>query len=314
MLSTDITDKEIRSNIVESVKELKTEFKKIASKNRVIETVGGTAYKEFINSRKTDKITETIKEKIDFFLKECNTKTIKASEQPSEPIFKDYFLKKPPFGEGKKKHEFPDAFVLLALKNWCFENSTNIFTISTDKDFKKFCDKEDQFNYFPSLYEFINHVLMDEGNVVKVINEMIKENEKQILGKVENEIENIGAYLGDAEGEVFFDKITDFSIIESSVVALYKDKAKIFCLIDTTLNFEASYWDPDSWTSIKDEGVKEIFYHHRIEGDVEKKFTLEVEFEIKFDANKFRIIEINDVVVNSGSGLEYTHYDFEDYY
>ena len=69
--------------------------------------------------------------------------------------------------------------MLSALKNWCSKNHTNIVTVSTDNDFKKYCDQEKRFKYFPSLYEFINYVLMDEDNVVAVIHKMLKENEEK---------------------------------------------------------------------------------------------------------------------------------------
>jgi hypothetical protein len=314
LISTDITNNEINSNIVRSIKELKTEFKKIASKNPIITTIGGEGYKDFIDSKITEKISKEVKEQVDTYLKECNTQILNASEQSAKQVFDDYFFKKPPFGEGKKKYEFPDAFVLSALKNWCLENNTDIITISADKDFEKFCAKEKNFKFFPSLYEFINFILLDEDNIVAVIHKMVKDNEERISEKVGKEMEDIGVYLDDAEGEVFFIKIQDLSFVDISVVALDGNKAEIYCLVDTTLCFDVSYWDPDSWTSIKDDGVKEIFYHHRIEGEVDRKFTIEVEFEIQFNAEKFNLINIENIIVNSGADLEYSHYDFGDYF
>jgi len=314
MLSTDITQDEIKANIEESIKELKTEFKRIASKNRIIETIGGDGYREFIDSKSIQSISNDIKGKIDNFLNYCNTTIIKASEQSAQKVLIDYFTKQPPFGEGKKKYEFPDAFILNALKDWCFKNKIKIIAISADKDFEKFCKNESQFQYFPSLYEFVDYVLMDQDNVVAVIHDIIKQNDKIIQKEIESEIENLGVYLGDAEGEVIFNDIMNFSILESSVVHLEGNTANIVCQVDTTLSFDANYWDPDSWMSVKDDGVKEIIYHHRIEGEVTREFNIEVEFEIKFDPKKSKIIEINNVVVNSGADLEYNHYEYDDYY
>ena len=83
--------------------------------------------------------------------------------------------------------------------------------------------------------------------------------------------------------------------------------------MDLTILFEASYWDPDSWTSVKDDGVKEIFYHHQIDGEVERTLTTEIEFKIHFNAEKFNLISVEDFTINSGSALEYLHYDHDFY-
>ena len=313
LITTDITNNEIESNILNSVKELKTAFKRVAAENRIIEVIGGKGYKEFIDPRSTEAIVGDIKNNIDTYFKNCNAHTIDASSQSASQILNDYFLKKPPFGEGKKKHEFPDAFVLSALKNWSTKEGKQIVTISTDKDFKKFCENEIHFLYFQSLYKFLNFVLKEEDAVIAVINKLIEENQDRICKEIEKEIQNVDIYISDAEGEIFFNSIKGCTFLETSVVGLNGNQADIFCLVDLTLALDAYYWDPDSWVSVKDDGVKEIFYHHRIEGEVERTFTLEVEFKARFNAEKFRLIDIENLVVDSGTALEYLHHE-SDYY
>ena len=52
-----------------------------------------------------------------------------------ETIFQKYFKGEKPFNEGKKKHEFPDAFVLQMLEQYCQRNGLkNIVVLSADKD------------------------------------------------------------------------------------------------------------------------------------------------------------------------------------
>lgn len=54
-------------------------------------------------------------------------------------IFAKYFGKEKPFGEGKKKDEFPDAFALLALETYCKKNKLpQIIVLSQDSDMKKY--------------------------------------------------------------------------------------------------------------------------------------------------------------------------------
>lgn len=49
-------------------------------------------------------------------------------------IFKAYFEGERPFGKGNKKHEFPDAFALATVEQWCKEHDRKCHVFSTDKD------------------------------------------------------------------------------------------------------------------------------------------------------------------------------------
>ena len=51
-----------------------------------------------------------------------------------EKVFNDYFEKQKPFGEGNKKDEFPDAFVLTSLEKYSSEINRQIIVLSCDGD------------------------------------------------------------------------------------------------------------------------------------------------------------------------------------
>lgn len=55
-------------------------------------------------------------------------------------ILHRYFSGMSPFSEaGKKKHEFPDAFALMALEAWAVRHETKVIVCSSDNDWKSFC-------------------------------------------------------------------------------------------------------------------------------------------------------------------------------
>ena len=57
--------------------------------------------------------------------------------------------------------------------------------------------------------------------------------------------------------------------------------------------------------------IREKTLNHRIEGNVKRDFSIEIEFEMEFDANKFKLLNIKDFVANSGSPLAYSHNNFK---
>lgn len=63
-------------------------------------------------------------------------------------LLNGYFSNKPPFAKtGKKKSEFPDAIVLLAVEAWAKENDTLVLAVAKDGDWKKFCELSDYIDY-----------------------------------------------------------------------------------------------------------------------------------------------------------------------
>lgn len=55
-----------------------------------------------------------------------------ASTMSAEEIFKAYFERQPPFFAPKSK-EFPDAFVIAAMKSWCESQNTKMYVVTADK-------------------------------------------------------------------------------------------------------------------------------------------------------------------------------------
>lgn len=70
----------------------------------------------------------------DAFLKKYNVSIIPSAKGSIEEVFDQYFNKKPPFGTGQKKDEFPDAFVLNTIEVFCKERRSRAFLLSQDND------------------------------------------------------------------------------------------------------------------------------------------------------------------------------------
>lgn len=76
-----------------------------------------------------------------------------------EEVVDWYFKVEPPFGEGKKSKEFPDAFILSALDQYHGEHSANIAVISGDNDFETACKHRRYVAYFPNLNDYIDRFI-----------------------------------------------------------------------------------------------------------------------------------------------------------
>jgi predicted nucleic acid-binding protein len=71
----------------------------------------------------------------DKFLTETHTKILDYSYcSDAGKVFIDYFEKHKPFGDGQKKDEFPDAFVLTSLEKYASEIHQKVIVLSKDGD------------------------------------------------------------------------------------------------------------------------------------------------------------------------------------
>lgn len=70
----------------------------------------------------------------------------RASEQDAKAIFEDYFARRPPFdGEGGKSvKEFPDAFVIANLNEWCRIEDTFMYVVTHDKAMLRAAEAHDR--------------------------------------------------------------------------------------------------------------------------------------------------------------------------
>ncbi|GEA59162.1 PIN domain-containing protein [Vibrio comitans] len=106
-------------------------------------------------------------------------------------VLKQYFAKKPPFGKGKKKNEFPDAIILMATEAWAKENDKQVIAIAKDGDWKNFCETSENIDYSEELPEVFQ--LLKQNNAqypyFKSLFEALEENQADdFLSEIETHL------------------------------------------------------------------------------------------------------------------------------
>jgi hypothetical protein len=98
------------------------------------------------------------------FLTESNVQIVSTEDVSSETVFQDYFAGVAPFASGEKKHEFPDAFAIAAICNWCAKHECAVFAVSGDYDWKSTFKKNKQIRYMENL-----EVLFEEFQDAEIV-------------------------------------------------------------------------------------------------------------------------------------------------
>jgi len=83
-----------------------------------------------------DKSIEELSSKWETIINVSKIKTISSDNSNIDEIFSLYYNQKPPFSSsGKKKYEFPDAFIIKSIDTWCSVNREKMIILTKDNDF-----------------------------------------------------------------------------------------------------------------------------------------------------------------------------------
>lgn len=79
----------------------------------------------------------------------------RAQDMPASAIFADYFARNPPFDQDASK-EFPDAFMLKALEQWCSANGVSLYVVTQDAAMSRAADRSPSLRHIATLEEMLS--------------------------------------------------------------------------------------------------------------------------------------------------------------
>lgn len=104
------------------------------------------AKKILIDSKEIEGLAES---RVENFIESTGSLVLETGNYVSvSELLSKYFSNKPPFAEtGKKKNEFPDAIVLMAVEAWAKQNNVTVLAVAKDGDWQKYCEDSERIDY-----------------------------------------------------------------------------------------------------------------------------------------------------------------------
>ena len=172
LLITDRTKDEINIKLEDSYKSILSQKNPLRNKKTKDEILLKATKKidniDNLNNKLTKK-KEFVTKKFKYLLEETNCTFLKATDIDAKTVFSLYFNKRPPFGEGRKKSEFPDAFVLERIRQYAEEKNKKVYIISTDNDMKTYAKEYENLIYLNNLKDYIDLVVRADDKKEKDI-------------------------------------------------------------------------------------------------------------------------------------------------
>lgn len=201
----------------------------------------------------------------------------------AESIFEQYFSNQPPFSEnGNKKSEFPDAFVIEAIKQYLSSHLTySILVISDDSDWQKALAETPRISFAKSISQGMR-ILQSSESIMPIFDAIKTDLEKDILLNAECECYELNGFepvdddveITSVKVKEISDDIIPLKISETSVLLRTYAKLKLSGN-STVLDESRSYWD-------KEDGCYMFVAYNDMSFD-NGSAEVEVEVSITFD-------------------------------
>lgn len=298
LLLTDVTVREVEARILARVGKAARALKDIKQDVNILKPLRITGLEAVFTNLDKAVQSEALNKRFHEYLGETGCEIISVDVVQANSVFELYFAGKPPFGEGKKKDEFPDAFVLAALGSWCECNDEKIYVVSEDSDMSKACEESSLLIHEAKLSTLLELALEDEGLATREAHERFSIIRDEVIEQVRQAFEE-GLYMNllDEDGEALRVRVKDVRLGEELVISLSEVGAEY--ALDAEVSFEADITYPDPNSVFRDSDTGDYLYLGSLEETVERTLEVPVEVSLTFDPYNLGTDSVTRVIVNN---------------
>ncbi|WP_417618524.1 PIN domain-containing protein [Oceanisphaera sp.] len=303
-VSTSVVEREVKSKIELSVKEAIAAIQTFRRKARLLSSLDDEKIKGLFQEIPDEDIYKTSENVFDEFMKACSTEIAEAGGVDAEDLLSLYFDKKPPFGEGKKKAEFPDAISILSLKSYLRDNE-KIYIVSDDGDMKAFCANDPNCISIESLDKLLDIYTTHTNVRHEQVKQYFIENEESIKQQITEFLEGCDVYNSSTWEDAEVDdglSVLSLGDIEPSVLYINDEESQI--TFDIDVEFEVTVTGPDFNNGIYDRESGRVYTFDSTSrtSTISATFTVEVFLHYEFVDGKIVNAEDDGLYIAGTSG------------
>jgi hypothetical protein len=302
--TTSVTRREIKHRISAAVKSARAAKKAFQKEAWIFRNLKKPEYEAlFCKGSEAAEVLDVFGQ-VESYLSEVNATDIPLKHASPEKIFDDYFSHHAPFGEEKKKDEFPDAFVIDSIRKWCGQESQTMYIISGDGDMKDCCGEDGPLFHLPDVAAFVDLVIRQDEANSKFALRAFQEHEGQIKSAIEAAFRDAGFFLTDQTGEdVDIVSVDEIDLGYPDLLRADDDEAVVEILPMITFTAELSYEDPDS--GIWDSEDKVMLFVQTKHETVERTLGVPAEIRLCYDVAAPSKVQVFCESVNNGEPVTF---------
>ena len=283
---TDVTIREIESNVQKCLKGANRAFQEKTRDTRILKNFDHGRFDVLFRPLEEDHLCVSLMTMLKADIDGAKAEILPASAVSAAVIFDKYFHKQAPFGPAKKKEEFPDAFVLTALEQWCADKKQQMYVISSDGDMESGCSDRGPLIHLKSIAEFVDLVLRAEEDEADFLAQFFVDNPQHIIDAVTHEFEDRYVYLRDEDGDGEA-SVSNVELGAAAVVSLGENE--VVLELDADVSFSAHVSYGDTWDRKSEE--------------LERTESVPVEVTIQFERPHYLDYQVTSATVNNGESI-----------
>lgn len=284
LIIPSITVDEVESNIKKEIEISIQSIKKLRRNAKVLRNFSEYPISHIFDLKDENSYKDILFRKFINYLKSCNATILDIESANVNRIFDLYFNKNAPFGEGKKKNEFPDAFILSTLSSFAFDEQKNIYVVSGDKDFEKATEYFWGLSYLSSLEAYLELATSHYEKLAPLAIKLIKENRMTIISALSEHFTDMGFYLGDQNGEVYGVKVVEIKGIEEFLIGVDECSAEFD--ISANVIYSANLLYDNMETAAYDSEEKALIPHEKIDIILDRSEKIQANVSITFSTDE----------------------------
>jgi hypothetical protein len=300
LLLTEIVVREVKNRISEEARKAINIVEKSEKAIRILKNLDVPPFRQVLVPLDKKIIIKTLIDQFDQYISEANATVLKCGDVKIEPVLNNYFEQKPPFAEGKKKHEFPDAISLEAVRNWAVTSKEDVCVISGDQGVKDACEADGLLHAFAKLEEILDLIARQE-KLADYASSLFAKNSAEVKNVIKSDFEGGGFYLEDEDGDVDRVEVLEIELDEEYLLKVDDKSATFRVTAEVKFSAQISFGDPD--TGIWDGEVGVMTYIDTVYTTVTREASFPAEISLKFDIQKPDFAEIHSISINNNDSF-----------
>lgn len=298
LLTTSITVAEVEANIRKQVHASSQAHAKFGKDAKILRNLEESEYRALFAPFTTGKAEECLIVQHKAFLEAAKAEVLVPPANCVETVFSQYFGNAPPFGDGKKKSEFPDAFAMAALDEWCERNNQRVYVVSHDTDIKTYCEGNPRLIWLEHPRDFLGLLLLHDEKLAPLVNRLVESHPADLERAVATEFANIGFWLDDLEGEVYDVTVEQVEIEDHSLIEVTPESAVVEVSAKVSFSAEVEYDDLE--TATYDSEDKVLIPWRKISTTLERSEDISATLHLAINVDAPDFFKIGHTEINTG--------------
>lgn len=301
LVTTDITLREIKTQIAELAHEAAKGLAKTAAKHVILRGTCAGIYDVLFRQLDERAICEEKLSQLQTFWSDTATEILPATKQSAEQVFEHYFTGSPPFSEPKKRDEFPDAFVSQALEQYAAANQTEVTVVSGDSDWSRIASSSKRIKYVATLDNLVDQLLETAEPAAALAHEALGRVGAALEDELTEALESAWFAIQDQDGEVLSATARKAEIGDLTVVATDATGVTVNGECSVTLELLVTFIDPSSgWYDHEDDVM---YNQNNIEVGLERELVVPFSLRLLVNRENLAGSQVLNLTVNDDKPL-----------